>query len=136
MARKKNKGTELEVFVDRAARANDAIFDILVKESPQTIKQLLKQIGKYEGLEETYYASLTKRLHSLQEKGYIGETKPAKEDSKGQMSYELRMKAYLAMFLKEHSMQDILDQATDKQAAHILLALLNVVLPEKDQDNL
>jgi hypothetical protein len=36
------------------------------------------------------------------------------------------------MFLKENRMQDILDQATDTQAAHILLALLNVFLAEKN----
>jgi len=35
------------------------------------------------------------------------------------------------MFLKENSMQDILDLATDKQAAIILLALLNVFQDEK-----
>ena len=39
------------------------------------------------------------------------------------------------MFLKQNSIQDILDQATDVQSAHILLALLNVVLPEKEEDN-
>jgi hypothetical protein len=132
MARKKNKGTDLEVFADRAARANDAIFDVLAKESPLTIKQLLKQISKYEGLEETYYASLTKRLHRLQETGYVGEARLAQEGFKVPTSYELRTKAFLAMFLKENSMQDILDQATDTQAAYILLALLNVFLPEKD----
>jgi hypothetical protein len=41
------KGTDLNVFSDRAGRANAAIIDVLVKESPQTIKQLLKKITKY-----------------------------------------------------------------------------------------
>lgn len=136
MVRKKPKGTELDVFSDRAARANSAIFDMLAKERPKTIKQILKQISKYEGLEETYYASLTKRLNSLQEAGYVGEVKTAEEDSKGQKSYELGIKAYLAMFLKENSVQDIIDQATDAQAAYILLALLNVFSQEKDQNEI
>jgi len=131
LAPKKPKVTELEVFSDKAARANSAIFDVLAKGNPQTIKQLLKQINKHKGLEETYYASLTKRLHSLQEKGYIGEVKTAEEDSKSQKRYELRFKAYLAMFLKENSIQEILDLATDKQAAIALLALLNVFRDEK-----
>jgi hypothetical protein len=43
------------------------------------------------------------------------------------------MKAYLAMFIKENNIQDILDQATDTQTAYIILALLNVELPEKDK---
>ena len=119
------------MFSDKAARANSVIFDALAKESPQTIKQLLRQISKHKGLEEIYYASLTKRLHSLQEKGYIGVAKTAEKDSKYQKSYELRVKAYLAMFLKESSMQDVLDQATDSQAACILLSLLNVSFPQK-----
>jgi DNA-binding HxlR family transcriptional regulator len=130
LARKKSKGTELEVFTDRAARANAAIFEVLTKESPQTIKQLLKKITKYDGLEETYYASLTKRLRNLKETGFIEEIKP---DQKGApASYRLCVKAILAMFLKENSIQDILNQATDQQAAHILLTLLNVVLTQKE----
>ncbi len=64
------------MFQDRAARANAAIFEVLAKESPQTIKQILKKITRYEGLEETYYASLTKRLHNLKETGFIEEIKP------------------------------------------------------------
>jgi predicted Zn-ribbon and HTH transcriptional regulator len=131
MPQRKAKGTKLDVFSDRAARANSAIFDVLANENPKTIKKILKQISKYQGLKETYYASLTKRLHSLQETGYIEEVKPAEEESKGQKTYELRIKAYLAMFLKENSMQDILYLATDKQAAIILLALLNVFQDEK-----
>ncbi|MBT0158976.1 hypothetical protein G4O51_03215 [Candidatus Bathyarchaeota archaeon A05DMB-2] len=131
MARKKtknkSKGTELDVFKDRAGRANLAIFEVLAKTSPQNIKQILKQIARYEGLEETYYASLTKRLNRLCEDGFLKETKQAT----GQKSYELQMKAYLAMFLNEYSMQIILSQATDIQAAHILLTLLNVALQEK-----
>jgi hypothetical protein len=37
------------------------------------------------------------------------------------------------MVLEENSMQDIFNQATNNQAAHILLAVLNVLLPEKDK---
>ena len=36
------------------------------------------------------------------------------------------------MVLEENRMQDIFDKATDKEAAHILLALLNVLLSKKD----
>lgn len=122
------------MFKDRAARSNTAIFEILAKESPQTIKQLLKQVTRYPGLEETYYASLTKRLHALREAGYIKETKTTQEDTKAQTSYELKPKAYLAMLLKENTLQDILDKATDAQAASILLSLLNVLLSEKESN--
>ncbi len=135
MARKKTKnpckGTALDVFKDRAGRANLAIFEVLAKTSPQTIKQIHKQITRYEGLEETYYASLTKRLHVLQETGYIRETKPNQEDNKTPANYELRMKAYLAMLLKDHNMQELLNKATDTQAARLMLVLLDILLSEK-----
>lgn len=132
MARRRDKGTELKVFSDRAGRANAAIFDALAKDSPQTIKQLLKKITKYEGLEETYYASLTKRLHSLTEAGFIEEIKTGQKGAPA--SYQLCIKAILNMFLKENSIQEIADQATDTQSAFILLALLNVFFSKKDSD--
>lgn len=130
MAKTRGKGTKLDVFSDRAGRTNAAIFEVLARESPQTIKQLLKKITKYEGLEETYYASLTKRLHNLVENGLIEEIKPAQKGA--QASYGLCVKAILAMVLEENSMQEIFNQATQKEAAYILLALLNVLFPQKD----
>ncbi|HLN90123.1 MAG TPA: hypothetical protein VK253_08660 [Candidatus Binatia bacterium] len=129
MVRKRGKGTELDVFLGRAGRSNAAIIDALAKESPQTIKQILKKITKYEGLEETYYASLTKRLRNLTEIGLIEEIKP---NQKGALAtYRLSIKAILAMILEENSMQDIFNKATQKEAAHILLSFLNVLLPKK-----
>jgi predicted transcriptional regulator len=130
LVRKRGKGTELEVFSDRAGRANAAIFEVLANESPQTIKQLLKKITKYEGLEETYYASLTKRLRNLTETGLIEEIKPNRKGAPA--SYRLCVKAILAMVLKENSMQDIFNHATDTQSAQIMLTLLNVILSEKE----
>jgi predicted transcriptional regulator len=126
----KSNGTPLDVFQGRAGRANSAIFEALAKESPQTIKQLLKKITKYEGLEETYYSSLTKRLRNLTEIGLIEEIKPNQKGA--QTCYRLCVKAFLAMVLEENSMQDIFDKATDTEAAHILLAFLNVFLSKKD----
>jgi predicted transcriptional regulator len=126
----KNNGTELDVFSDRAGRANAAIFDALTNENPQTIKQILKKITKYEGLEETYYASLTKRLRNLTETGLIEEIKPTQKGAPA--SYKLCVKAILAMVLNENNMQDIFNQATNNQAAHILLAVLNVLLTKKE----
>jgi predicted transcriptional regulator len=132
LAGKSSRGTELEVFQGRAARANSAIFDILAKESPQTIKQILKKITKYKGLEETYYASLTKRLRNLTETGLIEEINPNRKGTPA--SYKLCVKSILAMVLEENSMQDIFNQATNKQSAHILLAFLNVLLSKKDSN--
>ena len=132
LVRKRGNCTELDVFSDRAGRANAAIIDALAKESPQTIKQILKKITKYEGLEETYYSSLTKRLRNLTEIGLIEEIKPNRKGAPA--SYRLCEKAILAMVLEENRMQDIFNQATNIQAAHILLAVLNVLLTQKDSN--
>ena len=130
--RKRGKGSVLDVFSGRAGRANAAIIDALVKESPQTIKQILKKITKYEGLDETYYSSLTKRLRNLTKIGLLEEIKPNQKGAPA--SYRLCVKAFLAMVLEENRMQDIFNQATNIQAAHILLAVLNVLLTKKDSN--
>lgn len=130
--KKKNKGTDLDVFRGKAARANLAIFEALAKESPRNIKQIRKQISKQKRLQELYYASLTKRLNCLKETRYVAEAETTQESAKAKaQAYELKMKAYLALFLNSYSMQEILDKATDAQAAQILLILLDVVLSEK-----
>ena len=38
------------------------------------------------------------------------------------------------MILNENSMQEIFNQATQKEAAHILLTVLNVLLTKKDSN--
>jgi hypothetical protein len=38
------------------------------------------------------------------------------------------------MVLEENGMQDIFNQATQNEAAHILLAVLNVLLTKKDSN--
>lgn len=131
VARKNNKENELAVFMGKEARLNLAIFEVLAKDSPQTIKELRTQVIKQKSLEETYYASLTKRLRSLQETGYVKKIQPVKPGSNLQF-FELRIKAYLASFLKTYSIQNIVDKSTDQQAASVLLVLLNVILEEKD----
>ncbi|MCX8177153.1 MAG: hypothetical protein N3F10_02495 [Candidatus Bathyarchaeota archaeon] len=87
-----------------------------------------KKVSKQRGLEETCYASLTKRLRCLKEAGYIAENKKHPNPT----TYELRIKAYLAMFLKENSMEDIIEQAADTRSALILLALLNATTQEEE----
>jgi DNA-binding PadR family transcriptional regulator len=131
LARKQNKGTELSVFKGREARLNHAIFETLATDGPRSISTLQKQLNKQKDLSRTYYASLTKRIHTLQDSGYIKETAKREKGSKA-VVYELRMKAYLASFLNSNSLEDILNQATDVEAAFILLTLLKAALPDKE----
>jgi hypothetical protein len=96
---RKSNGVELDVFHDRAGRANAAIFEVLAKGSPQTIKQILKKITKYEGLEETYYAILTKRPRNLTEIGLIEGIKPNRKGNP--TCYKLCIKAILEWFSRK-----------------------------------
>ena len=113
--------SELSVFKGRAAKLNLAIFLILGLSDPLTIKELQKQLSKDKKLEGTYYASLTKRLRCLVGDEYLKENKIGNKSA----TYQLTFKAYLAMFLDSNSKQEILDKASEKKRAFLLLALVN-----------
>jgi hypothetical protein len=124
----RGKTARLSVFKGREAKLNRAIIETLALQGPLTIPKLRKQVIRHKGLEETYYASLNKRIHRLEETGYVRPTKKAEGTSKAQ-GYEARTKAILASFLDTYNIQHILDEASDEQAARILLVLLDIVLP-------
>ena len=123
MTRKKCVGSELSVFKGREGKLNFAIFLILALSDPLKIKELQKQLSKNPHLEGTYYASLTKRLHCLVDEEYLKENKVGRQAA----TYQLTNKALLAVFLDSYSMQEILDKASQKKRALLLLALVNSV---------
>jgi hypothetical protein len=128
VTRKKCMGCELTVFKGVEAKLNLAIFLILVlSDYPLKITELLKQLGKQREFSGVYYASLTKRLRALVEEEYLEEHK---EGSKA-ATYQLTNKALLAMFLDSNSMQEILDKASEKKRAFLLLAFMNAMAEEK-----
>jgi hypothetical protein len=123
---KKSKGWELEVLVGRAARANRAIFDTLVQKSPQTLKELLRHVCRYPGLEEMYYASLTKRLRCLEAGGYVRRVGLGLT-GESVRAYELCVKSLVVMFLDVYGVSGVLEEASDTQLSCLLLALVNAV---------
>lgn len=123
MTRKKCVGCELSVFKGREGKLNLAIFLILALSDPLPIKKLHKQLSNDPKLEGTYYSSLTKRLHCLVDEEYLIENKVGRQAA----TYQLTNKALLAMFLDANSMQEILDKASEKKRAFLLLALVNSV---------
>jgi hypothetical protein len=123
MTRKKCMGSELSVFKGREAKLNLAIFFILALSDPLTITELQKQVSKDRKLEGTYYASLTKRLRALVDDEYLKENKIGSKAA----TYQLSNKAYLAMFLDSNSIQEILDKASEKRRAFLLLTLINSI---------
>ena len=125
MTRKKCMGSELSVFMGVEAKLNLAIFLILVvSDYPLKITELLKLLSKQKEVSRTYYASLTKRLGCLVNEEYLKENKVGSEAA----TYQLTNKALLAMLWNSNNMQEILDKASEKKRAFLLLALANSVL--------
>ena len=125
MTRKKCMGSELSVFMGVEAKLNFAIFLILaVSDYPLKNTELLKLLNKQKKSNDTYHASLTKRLRCLVNDEYLKENKVGREAA----TYGLTNKALLAMFLDSNNMQEILDKASEKKRGFLLLALANSIV--------
>lgn len=133
MARKKGRGTELNVFKGREAKLNRAIFQILATEGPLTIKNLQRHVSKFTGFRGTYYASVSKRIRCLEEIGYVIKiAQPIPYKVSQAVAYKLSIRAYLVTLLDSHSIEELLNQMTDSAASLILMALLKS-LPKENQ---
>lgn len=124
MTRKKCTGSELSVFKGIEAKLNLAIFLILaVSDVPLKIHEMLKQLNRQKAFSDVYQGSLIKRLHALVGEEYLKENKVGSEAA----TYQLTNKALLAIFLDSNKMQEILNKASEKKRALLLLALINSI---------
>jgi hypothetical protein len=111
----------LQVFKGRESRLNKAIFQILAIKGPQTIYDIHKRAETQRGLRYTRYASVNKRVRSLEESGYV--SKAAIKETKAGFEaslYELRIKAYLAMMLDSINLEYLLARVNETTASVIL----------------
>jgi hypothetical protein len=127
-----DSGSKLSVFKGREASLNRAIFAILAKEGPKTIIELQRQLSKQKGLQGTYYASINKRIHCLEEAGYVSPMQTSQQALKAVL-YELRPKALLATFMSKKSPEEVLNQITDKDAIIILSDLIYACPPSNTE---
>ena len=121
MARLKGKGGRISVFKGREAKLNRAIFHILAFKGPLTIYDIHKIVKTRRRLKHVRYASVNKRVRSLEESGYtkkmgVKKTKAGFEA----FIYELTAKAYLAILLNSTSPDEILMRADEATASAIL----------------
>lgn len=121
--------SKLSIFKGREANLNRAIFAILAKEGPKSIVELQRQLSKQKRLHGTYYASVSKRIHSLEEAGYI---MPIICPSSKAALYTLHGKADLAVFLDRKSIEDLLRIITDRDALIILSDLICAFLANQN----
>jgi len=117
----KRKSGKLQVFKGREARLNRAIFQILALKGPQTIYDIHKIVKTRRRLKHVRYASVNKRVRSLEKSGYIKKTgaKKTKAGFKATI-YKLSARAYLAMLLDSINLEDLLERADDATASTIL----------------
>jgi len=124
MARKKAKGTELSVFKGREAMLNRAIFQTLALKGPRTIYELHKIVQTNRRFRNTKYASVNKRIKTLERLGYIKRVgiRTTKVGFSSVM-YGNATSAYIALWLDSKCLEDVMTQLNEA-SAETLLALL------------
>jgi len=127
MARKKTKGTELSVFKGREAKLNRAIFQTLAQKGPQTIYDIHKQVKIRRGLRCTKYASVNKRVKTLEKFGYV--TRVGKKKTMAGFEaaiYELTARTYLVMLLSSENLEDLIMRLDGPTASTILASIIQL----------
>ena len=127
MGTSKGKSGRLQVFKGSEARLNHAIFHILALKGPQTIYHLYKQVKTRKSLRHVRYATVNKRVRTLEESGYIKKTgiKKTKAGFKTAI-YELTARAYLAILLNDINLDRLVLQVDEATASAILAAVINI----------
>jgi len=119
--RRKKQSGRISVFKGRKAKLNHAIFHILAGKGPHTIYDIHKTVKTQRKLRHVRYASVNKRVRSLEETGYIKKIGVKKTKTGSQaIIYDLAARAYLAMLLNSIKLDKLVMQV-DEVAALIIL---------------
>lgn len=113
-----------KVFFRARAKLNYAIFRILALKDPQTIYDIHKEIKTRRRLRHVRYATVNKRVRTLEKSGYIKKTDAKKTKAGFKASiYKLTTRAYLAILLNAINLNDLLTQVDDATASAILATI-------------
>ena len=124
---KRNCG-RISVFKGREAKLNFAIFHILALKGPQTIYNIHRELKTRRGLRHVRYASVNKRVRSLEESGYVKKIGSKKTKAGFEASiYELSDRAFLAMLLDLISLDKLVMKANDQMAKTLVASLIGVL---------
>ena len=124
MAKRKRKTGRIPIFKGREAKLNRAIFHILALRGPLTIYDIHKQVKVQRKLRHARYASVNKRVRSLEKLGYIKKTGVKRTTAGFKASiYELTTKAYLAILLNSINLEDLLKRVDEATASAILATI-------------
>ena len=120
-AKRKRKRAELSVFKGREAKLNHAIFQTLALKSPLTIYDIHKEVKAQRGLRRTRYATVNKRVRSLEELQYVIRIGAKKTKAGFEATiYELAARAYLAILLNAINMDELVTQVDEATASALL----------------
>jgi len=125
VAKRKDKTGRISVFKGREAKLNRAIFQILALKGPLTIYDIHKEVKVRRGLRRTRYATVNKRVRSLEESGYIKKigVKKTKAGFKASI-YELTARAYLVILLNSINLNELVMRADEVTASAILATVI------------
>jgi Fe2+ or Zn2+ uptake regulation protein len=125
VAKHKDKTGRISVFKGREAKLNRAIFQILALKGPLTIYDIHKEVKARRGLRRTRYATVNKRVRSLEESGYITKVGLKKTKAGFEASiYELTARAYLAILLNSINLNELVTRVDESAASAILTAVI------------
>ena len=125
MARRERKTGRLSVFKGREAKLNHAIFQILALKSPLTIYDIHKEVKARRGLRRTRYATVNKRVRSLEGSNFIKKVGVKKTKAGFKAStYELTDRASLAILLNSINLNELVMQVDEATASTMLAAVV------------
>ena len=124
VAGRKGERGRISVFKGREAKLNRAIFHVLAVKGPQTIYDIHKIVKTRRRLRHVRYASVNKRVRSLEESGYTKKMGVKKTKAGFEASiYELTARAYLAMLLNSINLDKLIMRADEATASAIMAAI-------------
>jgi len=126
VAKGKRTYGRLSIFKGREAKLNHAVFQVLALKGPQTIYDIRKQLKNLRGFRKVRYATVNKRVRSLQENGYLKKTGVKKTKAGTEATiYEPTTKAYLAVLLNQIKLDQFLEKAEEEALLLILATVLS-----------
>ena len=116
MARKKSKGTKLEVFSGKQESLNRVILQILRQKGALIPYDVWLQVRRIKGFRHTEFKTVCRRMQALEKQRWIAQegTRPAKPGWDSAL-YELTLREKAALKLEAKSVDDFLQTAKDEQ---------------------
>lgn len=121
MARKRRKGTKLEVFSGKKEGLNRVILQILEWKSPIIAYDVWRQIKATKGFKHVDSKTAYRRMDTLEQESLIAEkgTRLGKRGGDKRL-YELTLRGKAALRLDEKSIEEFLKTATDDQLSKFI----------------